>query len=358
MLRVRRALRLLPLLLLAACASAPSPRPRVPAPPVAAHHPSPPATFDPGHVRDRLDAELAATANPAAIWGELRTSFVLADCDADPSITHWARRYTRNTRAFESRLRAALPKIAYIHETAAEHGVPGEFVLLPWVESRYRAEPGKRGGSAGIWQIMPRTARAMGLRMDDHYDGRLDLQASSDAVMKLLSAYHERFNDWRMASYAYNAGESATARFVDGRDAPAGRSPVPGWAGHGVTQRHLSQLLAIACVVREPGRFGVSLPPLPRDQRLTEVPVSGTMAIAEAAGRAGMTVDALKQLNAAFLDGVIDGGSGVDLLLPESHARRFRAADKDEAVTTIGDAPPAAQTPGSAVPRVQPVDSR
>lgn len=350
-----RALRLTPLLLLAACASVPSPRSRLAMTPVNVH-PQPPATFNPHHVRDRLDAELAASTNAAAVWEQLRDSFALSDCDADPSITRWARRYTRNPRAFESRMRAVLPKIAYVHELAVKYDIPGEFVLLPWVESRYQAEPGRRAGPAGIWQIVSRTARSMGLRMDSRYDGRLDLQASSEAVMKLLDAYHRRFQDWRMASYAYNAGESATARLIDKHGTPAESSTIPDWRGHGVTQRHLSQLLAISCVVRDPARFGVSLPKLLRDRELTEVPVGSTMTVTTAAERAGMPVDALKQLNAAFLDGVIDVNAGAGLLLPVDSARRFRAADTDEIVTTTADAPSPGQASASTTTRAQPLD--
>lgn len=341
MAHVHRALKLTPLLLLTACVSVPSAKPSVVKPQPDTSLPQT-ATFDPRHVRAHLDAELTAqtNANPAEVWTQLRNSFVMPDCAADPSIEKWAHRFTHNGRLFESRLREALPKIVYIHQVAAQYGVPGEFVLLPWVESRYRTAPGKRGGSAGIWQIMPSTAKAMGLRVNDRYDGRLNLQASSHAVLRLLNRYHQRFDDWRMASYAYNAGEFATARFLNNQNTRQAHSTIPNWAGHDATQRHLSQLLALACVIRDPGRFGVSLPTLPRDQRLTAVPIVETLTIAAAAHRAGMSVATLKQFNAAFLDGVIDGSAGADLLMPARHARQFRAAAENQtAATEVGDDP-------------------
>ncbi|MEO8746994.1 MAG: transglycosylase SLT domain-containing protein [Rhodanobacter sp.] len=315
--------------------------------------------FDPRHVGARLDAELTAQADADSgqIWTRLRNSFVMPDCDADPSIVQWAHRYTRNSQAFVSSLRTALPEISYIQQIAARDDVPGEFVLLPWVESRYRSLPGKRSGSAGIWQIMPGTARVMGLRMVAHYDGRLDLQASSQAVMKLLSGYHARFHDWRMASYAYNAGEFATARFLDDQGSiKAGQSTTPRWPGHTVTEQHLSQILAIACVVRDPVRFGVALPTLAQDRRLTAVPINKTLSITDAANRAGMSVAVLQQFNAAFLDGVIDGESGADLLLPAGNARQFRAAAMNRrAATAIGDDPRPGQPFSASASRTQQV---
>lgn len=327
MARLHRALRLTPLLLLAACASVPTPKPKTAA---AAHRLTvpPPTTFEPGHVQARIDDAWSnrAQANPGRVWEQLRESFAMDDCQADPSITHWARRYTQNRGGFESRLRTALPKIAYIQQMAAAHGIPGEFALLPWVESRYRPVPGKGGGSTGAWQITSRTATDMGLRVDERYDARLDLQASSIAVMQLLQRYHQRFGDWRMVNYAYNAGEFATARFVKRQGPRVNREAVPAWPGHAGTQKHLSQLLAIACVVRDPARFGVTLPGLREAQRLTAIQVEGTLALDTAARYAGMPVAKLKQYNAGFLDGVIDGSTGADLLLPVAHARQFRAA--------------------------------
>jgi len=332
MARFHRALRLTPLLLLAACASVPTPRPKTAAVPHRVTLP-PPATFDPGQVQARIDDAWSTQAhsNPNQLWKQLRASFAMDDCHADPSIMRWARRYTRNRHGFENRLRTALPKIAYIQQTAAKYGIPGEFALLPWVESRYRAVPGNGSGSTGAWQITSRTATAMGLRMDERYDARLDLQASSTAVMQLLQRYHQRFDDWRMVNYAYNAGEFATARFVDKQGAAISQTAIPTWPGHAGTQRHLSQLLAIACVVRAPGRFGVTLPGLREAQQLTAIPVEGMLALDTAARYAGVPVETLKRFNAGFLDGVIDASTGAELLLPMAHARQFRAASANAA---------------------------
>lgn len=345
MARFHRALRLTPLLLLTACASVPTPKPKAPAAPHRVTLP-PPTTFDPGQVQARIDDAWSTRvhADPGRLWEQLRESFAMDGCHADPSIMHWARRYTRNRHGFENRLRTALPKIAYIQQTAAKYGIPGEFALLPWVESRYRAVPGKGSGSTGAWQITSRTATTMGLRMDERYDARLDLQASSIAVMQLLQRYHQRFGDWRMVSYAYNAGQFATARFVKRQGPRASQAAIPAWPGHTVTQKHLSQLLAIACVVRNPERFGVTLPGLHESQRLTAIPVEGTLALHTAARYAGMPVETLKRYNAGFLDGVIDGSTGADLLLPMAHARQFRAASAN-AVPEAAIADSARSTP-------------
>lgn len=270
----------------------------------------------------------AITGSPAApadnTWDRLRGSFAMADCDADPSVTSWARRYTRNPRQFEDQLRAVLPRLAYVQQVAAQYDVAGEFVLLPWVESHFKPVATNRRRPAGMWQIMPVTAGAMGLRVDGHYDGRLDVTASARAVMKLLKQYHDQFHDWRLADYAYNAGEFSIRKLVRKHGAPAEEPVIPALPVRKVTRAHLTKLLAIACVVREPARFNVSLPVLPDEQHLVQVKIPRSMPMGRAADRAGMPVLTLKDLNAAFRSDMIDVDASSYLLLPASHARQFQ----------------------------------
>jgi len=261
-----------------------------------------------------------------ATWDQLRGSFAMADCDADPSVMAWAKRYTHNPRQFENQLREVLPRLAYVQQVAAQYDVAGEFVLLPWVESHFKPVAARRRQPAGMWQIMPVTADTMGLRVDGHYDGRLDVPAAAHAVMKLLKQYHDQFHDWRVADYAYNAGEFSVRKLIQKHGMPGDDPVIPELPVRKVTRAHLTKLLAIACVVREPGRFNVSLPTLPDEQHLVQVKIPHSMPITRAADHAGMSVDTLKDLNAAFRSDMIDAGAASYLLLPASHARQFRDA--------------------------------
>jgi membrane-bound lytic murein transglycosylase D len=257
-------------------------------------------------------------------WDRLRSSFAMADCNSDPSVTAWARRYTHNPRQFEDQLRAVLPRLAYVQQVAARYDVAGEFVLLPWVESHFRPVAAGRRQAAGMWQIMPVTAGAMGLRVDGHYDGRLDVTAAAHAVMKLLKQYHDQFHDWRVADYAYNAGEFSIRKLIREHGAPAEEPAIPALPVRKVTRAHLTKLLAIACVVREPAHFNVSLPTLPGEQHLVQVKIPHSMPMGRAADRAGMPVLTLKDLNAAFRSDMVDVDASSYLLLPVNHARQFQ----------------------------------
>ncbi|WP_338328704.1 LysM peptidoglycan-binding domain-containing protein [Dyella jiangningensis] len=315
-----RRLRPLPMalsVLLAACATAPTPK--SPGPTVQAPKPQP--------VRD-ITHPLVSVAKPNEggnnVWDQLRGSFQMADCDADPGITSWARRYTQNPERFESQLAAAAPRLAYVQQIASRHHVAGEFALLPWVESQYRPVLGGKNAPAGMWQIMPTTATALGIRVDKNFDGRLDVPAATDAIMALLSRYHDDLGDWRLVDYAFNAGEFGVKRMISQHGTPSDEPVVPKMPVKAVTREHLVKLLAIACVIREPERFNVSLPSLPSDQRLVAVSIDSSMPIAHAANHAGMSSDELKDLNAAFRNGMVDSHASPYLLLPSGHAQQFR----------------------------------
>ena len=277
------------------------------------------------------------------VWARLRSSFAMADCDADPAVLSWARRYTRSPAMFQRRIHDVMPRLVYVQQVAAEHDVAGEFVLLPWVESHFQST--RSHGTyraAGMWQIVPRTARTMGLQVGPGYDGRYDVAAATESVMNLLERYHRQLHDWRLVDYAYNSGEFAVRRLVQTHGTPAAEPVIPRLPVSRTTRQHLTKLLAIACVVREPERFHVSLPSLAPGRRLETVQVTQPMPLAKAASRANMPLDKLKQLNAAFRNGHIGAHGPGYLMLPRSRAEQWRQAgrlDEDAGLTASVDPP-------------------
>jgi membrane-bound lytic murein transglycosylase D len=324
--KTARRLRPLPLatsIFLAACASGPAQKP-APAPVT-----TPTLQADTSHHTPHpVPAPVAATetTDEGNVWQNLRNSFAMADCDADPGITVWAKRYTSNPERFESQLAAAAPRLAYVQQIAARHNVAGEFALIPWVESQYRPISGGKGMPAGMWQIMPATANAMGIRVDRNFDGRLDVPAATDAIMALLSQYHDDLGDWRLVDYAFNAGEFGIKRTVGQHGTPPAEPVIPKMPVKPVTREHLVKLLAIACVIREPERFNVSLPTLPSEEHLVAVSVDSSMPMAHAASSAGMSTDELKDNNAGFRNGMVDTNASPYLLLPKNKVQQFRNA--------------------------------
>lgn len=321
----QRYLRPLPLAMsafLAACASGPAQKP--PAPPAKPAPAAPAARATPGSGASGAVHTSNTQTDDGSVWQNLRNSFAMADCDADPGIMVWARRYTSNPSRFEDQIAAAAPRIAYVQQVAAKHNVAGEFALIPWVESQYKPIAGGKGRPAGMWQIMPITANAMGIRVDKNFDGRMDVPSATDGIMSLLSRYHDDLGDWRLVDYAFNAGEFGIKRMVSQHGTPPDEPVIPKMPVKPVTREHLVKLLAIACVIRDPGRFDVSLPSLPSEQQLVTVSIDNSMPLAHAASQAGMTQDEMKDLNAAFRNGVADKQAASYLLMPRNRVQQFQ----------------------------------
>ena len=85
-------------------------------------------------------------------------------------------------------------------------------------------------GAAGLFQLMPTTAKRYGLRTTWPFDQRLTPEPSARAAAEYLRYLHGQFKDWRLAVAAYNAGEGTVQNLLTRRkahtyDAIAGKLP-------------------------------------------------------------------------------------------------------------------------------------
>jgi hypothetical protein len=100
----------------------------------------------------------------------------------------------------------------YIESKIRERGLPEDLKFLAIVESRLIEDAYSSKGAAGLWQLMPETARRYGLRVDDYIDERLHVQKATDAALSYIQDLYKKFNSWTLALAAYNAGD---ARILD-----------------------------------------------------------------------------------------------------------------------------------------------
>ncbi|MCP3971200.1 MAG: lytic transglycosylase domain-containing protein [Rhodobacteraceae bacterium] len=99
------------------------------------------------------------------------------------------------------------PYLAMARDAARRHGVPEDlFLRLVQQESGWRATAKSHKGAYGLAQLMPATARALGVDRTDPY-GNLEGGA------KYLRQQYDRFRSWRLALAAYNAGPEAVQKY-------------------------------------------------------------------------------------------------------------------------------------------------
>lgn len=93
------------------------------------------------------------------------------------------------------------------------NGVASPLVWLAEVESSFRPEARSPAGAVGLYQLMPATARAMGLALTPR-DERLVARRNAEGASRYLRYLFNRFRDWPLSLAAYNAGEGRVGRLL------------------------------------------------------------------------------------------------------------------------------------------------
>src|SRR6478609_526468 len=101
--------------------------------------------------------------------------------------------------------RSATP-FQIIEPILAKYDLPVELKYLAVVESDLKSSAVSRVGAAGPWQLMPTTARELGLHVSRKWDERQHYTKSTEAAAKYLRDLYRYYDDWLLVIAAYNAG--------------------------------------------------------------------------------------------------------------------------------------------------------
>lgn len=97
--------------------------------------------------------------------------------------------------------------LADVHAAEARFGLPrGLLDALIWTESRYNPTAVSSAGAAGLGQLMPGTAKDLGVR--NRFDPQSNIQGAASYLRQML----DRFGVVHLAVAAYNAGPGAVSR--------------------------------------------------------------------------------------------------------------------------------------------------
>lgn len=118
-------------------------------------------------------------------------------------IKKFAERYKKNFASFNS---TKLSLIRYFELQLIRHGLPAALKSLAYMESSLELEATSSAGARGPWQLMPGTAKDLGLTIDETIDERTDVIKSTSAAINYLKSLYRTYNDWPLAIAAYNAG--------------------------------------------------------------------------------------------------------------------------------------------------------
>lgn len=108
-----------------------------------------------------------------------------------------------------------VPRLKPVFEKAE---LPTALVWIAETESSFNPAARSPVGARGLFQLMPGTAKDLGLRLFP-FDERLDPVKNATSAARYLSKLHARFDDWPLALAAYNAGPARVSRTLKKHEA-------------------------------------------------------------------------------------------------------------------------------------------
>lgn len=268
---------------------------------------------------------LYAATHPTTptIWNALRKQFMLDHEIHHPEVQAQLRWLLQHPD-YLKRFTKAEPYMFHIINEIKKHNLPGEIALVPIIESAFNPFAYSGVGAAGLWQIMPGTAKDLGLKRDWWIDSRRNISASTEAALKYYSYLGKFFcGNWQLAFAAYDFGEGNVARAV--RRTGKSKENAKFWnlTLPQETRTYIPRLLALAEIIEHPERYHIQLPRIQNKPYFQEVDVGQQIELSQAAKLAGISYQELIHLNPGYNRWATAPYQPYKLLLPINHAKEF-----------------------------------
>lgn len=265
-------------------------------------------------------SESGQPMNTANVWEFVQLSRRLPIPDNE-IVTDYRQQYRREALWVSRILERATPYVGHIVALLDERYMPVELALLPAIESGYQSDVHSAEDAAGLWQIVPETARDIGITQTAWFDGRSDLVESTTAALNYLAWLNAEFHgDWLLTLAAYNAGPGRVrAAMQRNRDRGLSRDfwslSLPR-----ETRQYVPKFLALVAMLRHDSPALLSIPETTRGNGFEVLEFPHRVSIDRIAAVAGMPADRLRRLNAGLVHGVTppDGPHHVYIGKPEA----------------------------------------
>jgi hypothetical protein len=145
------------------------------------------------------------------------------------------------------------------------YGIPDDFKYLTLVEGALTNDVSPRG-AVGFWQLLPSTARELGLEVSQDVDERYSPIKSTEAACKYILRAKEKFGTWTNAAASYNIGMRGLARNME-------RQKVESYYDlllNEETSRYIFRIIALKKIFEAPEEYGFLIE---RDQYYIAEPV-------------------------------------------------------------------------------------
>lgn len=130
-------------------------------------------------------------------------------------------------------------------------GVPDDFKYLAVAESGLQNVTSP-SGAKGFWQIMKKTAKELGLEVNDEVDERYNLEKATIAACQYLKKAKQKYGSWTLAAASYNAGMNKVSKELQRQKADNYYDLLL----NDETARYVPRIIALKYILEHPKDFG------------------------------------------------------------------------------------------------------
>jgi membrane-bound lytic murein transglycosylase D len=217
-----------------------------------------------------------------------------------------------------------------IRERLRARGMPEDLIYLAFIESGYSTKARSHAAAVGLWQFIAETGKRYGLEVNSYVDERRDPVESTEAALDYLQELYDRFGSWYLAAAAYNTGENRVARIMRQRTGSERGTDADFWKIANQlpreTRNYVPLMLAAGHIGKEPAKYGFEGVAYQEPIQFTNVHVPGGVSLGTVAKAAGVSEEAVKDLNPQFLRGVTPPKKTSVVRVPQGSELRFAEA--------------------------------
>ena len=208
------------------------------------------------------------------------------------------------------------------------YGLPKELKAMAIIESALNPVAVSRARAKGMWQFMYRTALQYNLKINSYIDERLDPIASAHAAAKYLRDSYTIFGDWFLAISSYNCGVgnvNKAIRRAGSRDFWEIYRYLPR-----ETRGYVPSFIAALYMLEYYKEHNLKPAEFNLPAHVDTFKVNKNLHFEQISAVIGIPVDDLKNYNPQYVQNIIPGNSGDQILkLPYTYTVSFIEKEKE-----------------------------
>ncbi len=218
-----------------------------------------------------------------------------------PRIEQFQKYFLKHSYQLKRKTDRAAPYLYYIIQELEKRQMPLELAFTPMVESNFDPLAHSVVQAAGLWQFMPRTAKGFGLKINQWYDGRRDIVASTEAALDYYQYLNKMFKgDWLLTVAAYNVGEGKVRKAIRNNKKSGKATDYWSLKLPKETMRHVPKWIALSNLLINHQNFDLKLADIKNQPQFASVEIQAPANLAQLAKITGIDKNEFYRLNPAF----------------------------------------------------------